>query len=139
MLGLRGLGRDGGTLRGSAPAAVVLGNLFVVLLTAPQVWPLSPVRTQDWVILVYLGVFQLGLAYTLLAAAMRNVPALQASLLMFVEPVLSPLWAWLVHRERPGLWTIAGGTIILVATAVYTWRETAGRPADTVPPSVPMI
>jgi len=53
------------------------------------------------------------------------VPALEASLLMLVEPALNPVWAWLVHGERAGTATLVGGSIILAATAIKTlvdWR-----------------
>ena len=43
------------------------------------------------------------------------------SLLLLLEPVLSPVWAWLVHGEKPGTLAIAGGLVIVAATAVYTW------------------
>jgi drug/metabolite transporter (DMT)-like permease len=37
-----------------------------------------------------------------------------------VEPVLSPLWAWLLHGEQPGAWALVGGGVILTATALKT-------------------
>jgi drug/metabolite transporter (DMT)-like permease len=54
---------------------------------------------------------------------MREVPALEASLLMLLEPVLNPVWTWLVHGERVGLATLAGGAIVLAATATKTLVE----------------
>ena len=49
-------------------------------------------KTQggDWLIIAFLGVVQIGLAYALFTQAIRHVPALEASLLLQVEPVLSP-------------------------------------------------
>jgi DME family drug/metabolite transporter len=55
--------------------------------------------------------------------AIRHVSALEASLLLLVEPVLNPLWAWWIHGERPGAWALVGGGIILAATV---WK--ARRP-----------
>jgi drug/metabolite transporter (DMT)-like permease len=55
------------------------------------------------------------------------------SLLLFIEPVLSPVWAWLLHGERPGGWAIAGGALILAATAIKTAAD-----ARTDPP-VPAV
>jgi drug/metabolite transporter (DMT)-like permease len=52
----------------------------------------------------------------------RSVGALEVSLLLLLEPVLSPVWAWLVHGEQPGSLAIAGGLVIVAATALYTWR-----------------
>ncbi len=76
-------------------------------------------------IVIYLGVFQLGLAYVFLSRAITRVPALEASLFLLVEPVLSPVWAWLAHGETPGPLAAIGGVVILAATALKSWRDTA--------------
>ena len=119
MMGLRWLGSGAG---GSAPAAVVMGNLIGFAIAAPFALPIHP-SGRDAAILVYLGVFQIGVAYMLLLRALQHVSAIEASLLLFVEPVLSPIWAYLAHGERPGAWALAGGALILAATAAKTMRD----------------
>jgi drug/metabolite transporter (DMT)-like permease len=52
------------------------------------------------------------------------LPALEASLFLLLEPVLNPLWAWLLQGEVPAAATLAGGAVILAATAA---RSLAGR------------
>jgi drug/metabolite transporter (DMT)-like permease len=54
-------------------------------------------------VLVYLGVFQVALAYVFLSRAVTQVRALEVALIGLVEPVLSSTWAWLVHGEAPGI------------------------------------
>ena len=67
-----------------------------------------------------LGLFQIGLAYMLMTRAVRRVSALEVGLLLLLEPVLSPVWAWLVHGETPATIALLGGGIIIAATAIYT-------------------
>ncbi len=122
MLGLRWLAR---VEHSGSASAVFLGNLFAFLVCLGPMLPLGGVRTADLLVVAYLGVFQIGLAYVLLTRALVHVPALEASLLLFVEPVLSPLWAFLVHGEQPGAWSLIGCLVILVATLVRTIKETA--------------
>jgi drug/metabolite transporter (DMT)-like permease len=78
------------------------------------------------------------MGYVLLLWALRRVGALEATLLLFIEPVLNPLWTWLVHGERPGAWSLAGGVVILAATAVKTWSDVAfpvpARPSSPARP-----
>ena len=124
MMGLRWLGKPRG---GGAAAAVVMGNLMAFAVALPFSLPMIA-RPADAAILIYLGVFQIGLAYPLLLAALRRVSALEASLLLFVEPVLSPIWAWLLHGERPGAWAVAGGVLILLATAIRTVMDARSDP-----------
>jgi drug/metabolite transporter (DMT)-like permease len=82
--------------------------------------PVSTFTSSDIVILLFLGVFQIGLAYVCLSSGIGGVPALEASLLLLLEPVLNPVWAWLVHGEVPTGWALAGGAIIMTATTVRT-------------------
>jgi drug/metabolite transporter (DMT)-like permease len=90
---------------------------------------------RDLAILVFLGVIQIGLAYVLLVSGIRGVPALEASLLLLLEPVLNPVWAWLVHGEAPGQWSLIGGAIIMVATTARTWLSAKALSSVSIPPS----
>ncbi|MBK9000764.1 MAG: EamA family transporter [Myxococcales bacterium] len=105
--------------RGGA-RAVLLGNLVACFACLPWALPVADLSLKDAGVIAYLGLIQIGLAYLLLMRAVQSVPALEASLLLLVEPVLSPLWAWLVHAESPGAWSLAGGAVILGATAART-------------------
>jgi DME family drug/metabolite transporter len=119
LVGLRWLGnRRGG--EGSALPTVVAGNLIAFLACLPAALPVVGAGPADWAAVGYLGVFQIGAAYLLLTAGIRHVPALEASVLLMLEPALNPVWAWLVHGERPGSWSIAGGVLILGATLLRT-------------------
>jgi len=59
------------------------------------------------------------------------VPALEASLLILVEPVLNPVWAWIFLGEAPGLLALAGGVMILASIAARTFlvRAMQQRPS----------
>jgi len=127
VVGLRWIGRapESG---GAALTTVVAGNLIAMLVCLPMALPAPSVRALDWLIIVYLGVFQIGLAYVLMTAAIRHVPALEATTLLLVEPALNPTWAWLALGERPTRWAIAGGALILGATAVRARQREAAPP-----------
>jgi drug/metabolite transporter (DMT)-like permease len=55
---------------------------------------------------------------------MRGVPAFEASLILLAEPVLNPLWAWILHDERPGALALLGAALILGASV---WRAARSR------------
>ena len=84
---------------------------------------MGTVSLADWAIVAWLGLVQLGAGYAVLARAVPHLPALEVSLLLLLEPVLNPIWTWIVHREQPGSWTVLGGMIILAATAVKAWYD----------------
>lgn len=116
LLALRRVERDG-PQPGLALTAVVVGNVIACLVAFPFGWPFPSATISEWATLVYLGVFQIGLAYVFLTRAMRLLAALDVSLLLLVEPVLNPLWTWLVRGEQPGGWVVVGGATIIAATA----------------------
>ena len=87
-------------------------------MAIPFAWPPPSAPAAAWATLVYLGVFQIGLAYVFFTRAIRQVSALEASLLLLIEPVLNPVWTWLVHGEAPGGYTLVGGAVIVSATAL---------------------
>lgn len=114
VMGLRRAPEDG-------PAAMVLGNVLAACVAAPfALRGPVPVAATDWGLLLFLGVFQLGTAYALFSRAVKQVTALEASLLGYLEPVLNPIWVMLFAGERPGDWAILGGAIILLAAIALT-------------------
>lgn len=125
IVGLRWLGKAGD----SPAAAVVTGNALTCCVALPFLLgsPLPGIR--DAALLTYLGIFQIGLAYVFLTRAVHHVPALEVSLLLLLEPVLNPVWAWLVHGEVPRGWSLAGCLVILVATTMQAWPRRRKRGA----------
>lgn len=125
VAGLRYMGRGGGH-GGGAGAAVVAGNVIACLVALPFALPVSRITPSDLAVVTFLGVVQIGLAYVFLTYGLAHVGALAASLLLLAEPVLNPLWAFLVHGERPSAWSTAGGLVIVAATlgkSVYDARR----------------
>jgi drug/metabolite transporter (DMT)-like permease len=123
IAGLRSLSRGA---EDSGLATVAFGNVIAFLWGLPFALPVMSATPMDWVVILYLGAIQIGLAYACLTRGLRQVPALEASLLLMVEPVLNPVWAWLVHGERPSHWALLGGALIIGATtaqAVVQGRE----------------
>lgn len=125
LLGLRWLGRNDGDPK-EAATAVVSGNVIAFLVCLPMMFPLPAVQPFDVGIVIFLGSIQIGLAYILMTLALRTVPALEASLLLLVEPVLASLLTWAVHGEVPGSWAMVGGALILGSTSLKAGVELVG-------------
>jgi drug/metabolite transporter, DME family len=121
VCGLRWLTAKEG--RGSPLAAVVSGNLTAFLVSLPLALPVGAHSVTDWSLVAYLGVFQIALAYVFVTRAINHIPALEASVILLLEPVLNPIWAWVIQGEVPGVWALLGGAIILGATTAKSWVE----------------
>ena len=127
VIGLRWLGTHG--QQGTAFPAMVSGNLTVLLISLPLALPVTSSTATDWMVIAFLGLFHIAFAYILLARGIRHVSALEASVLLLVEPALNPLWSWVVHAETPGLWALTGAAVIFGATTLRTWYEARLAPA----------
>jgi DME family drug/metabolite transporter len=110
-------------------SSVIYGNVLVVIVTAP--WGLAAlagITLHDALSVVYLGVVQIGIAYTLFTVAMaRGVKSLDAGIICYIEPVLNPIWVFLVLGERPSGWALLGGTIIIAAVLSHMILDARGK------------
>ena len=116
----------------SVAAAAVAGNVTAALIAFVMAQPLVPGRPIDWGVVLFLGVCQLGIPYLFLARAVPQLRAIEVSLFLLIEPVLNPIWAWLVHGETPGPTTLLGGALILGATVGRVLWDLRQNPRPTV-------
>lgn len=109
-------------------SAVIYGNLLLAVVCVPAFWARGtgvsagpPLTLHDAGIVTFLGTVQIGVAYTLFTRGIaRGVRALDAGIVGYVEPVLNPIWVFLFLGERPGVWALAGGMIIVGAVGMHT-------------------
>ena len=80
--------------------------------------------TRTWAVFLALAVVPTLGGHGLVNKSLRAVPAPTVGLFLLGEPVIASLLAWLLFRETPGAWTLAGGAIVLAALGVV-----AARPA----------
>ncbi|MDH3714829.1 MAG: DMT family transporter [Gammaproteobacteria bacterium] len=100
------------------------------------------VRFGDWAIpwhdvaLCFLwgGVLS-GIANWMFIVASRNLVAAELTLFMLLEFSLGPIWVWLFVAESPSRETIIGGSIVIVAVAVWALLQMRGRIVSGRPPA----
>lgn len=110
--------------------AVGLGIVIAAAIAFSQVSSFVVVPS-DMVVLFSFGALNLGLGLALFALGARLIPASISALVGTAEPVLGPLWVWIVHGEIPNLRTLTGGSIVLAAlvfNSVYELKV-ASEPA----------
>jgi drug/metabolite transporter (DMT)-like permease len=115
----------------AADSAVTWGNLLLAAVLFPFVAGDLALTPKSFAVLLFLGLFQIGLAYVLFVRGLRYVTATQASLTGMLEPVANPIWVFLFLGERPSLYAAAGALIVLSAIA---WHTVVATPAADLPP-----
>ena len=91
-------------------------NLIAFLLTATLGFPFVLQQTwtvNSWLILAFLGIVQIGLAFIFFSKGIKHIPALEANLIGTLEPVLNPIWVFLFYGESMGRYAFFGGLVVL--------------------------
>jgi len=116
-----------------AIAAVIVANVGLAALLLPVVGVPEAASLTDWVLVSYMGIFQLGCAFILVSLGLRRVTALEGALLLLLEPLLNPVWAFFAHGEIPGGLVLAGGGLILAASAARVVVNTRRAATQSLP------
>jgi len=115
-------------LRGaSAPWMTVLNHLCAAFALLPLlwfIWPPTPSIEQLFTLFLF-GAIQMAFPYWLMARGLRVVSPQEAGTITLLEPLLNPVWAYLVapRTEVPSLYTFFGGAFILGALAWRYWPK----------------
>ena len=109
-------------LRGASSRwLTVLNQLAGGVALVPLVWSLGVPTPEQLAVLFVYGAAQMALPYWLVARGLRTVSPQEAGTITLLEPLVNPLWAYLVSGETPGWPTVAGGAFILGALAWRYW------------------
>ena len=115
---------------GSPAETALLGNMLGAVVGLPfavlAIVDGPPLGTQGIYIMLFLGIFQLGIPYILYVQASRVLDAVESTLLLTLEPILNPIWVFLVIGESPSHLAVLGGSIVL-ATVLFLAFQTAKR------------
>ena len=104
---------------GSPTETVLLGNLIAAAVGLPFImFGDQPLNIREISIILFLGVFQLGLTFILVTLAIKQLSAMESILIESLAPVLNPLWVFLFINEIPSPSAIAGAAIIVTAVAI---------------------
>ena len=94
------------------------GGLLVAgacLLIAPSL----ALGLTSFLILAVMGLLS-GLAFFMLGEGARRAPAPEIALMILLEPVLGPVWAFWVLGEMPSGSTVTGGSIVVATLIVHS-------------------
>jgi len=102
---------------GSPLESILLSHWLVAAIgiVSSIFMPIPPISLKAIGAIAALGIFQVGIAAILFAAAIKRISAISANLIAMIEPVFNPLWVFFVLGEMPGPNAIIGGLIIIAA------------------------
>ena len=99
---------------GHALTAVV-GVSIGIMQTSSSDVTLTPI-----LLIIALGIFQMGIPYILYGRAAAMISPVAVSLINMIEPILNQIWVALFYGEKPGIWALVGAVIIICAVGAYS-------------------
>lgn len=101
-------------------SGILIGQLLTFLVGLPFIIATKPEFTVPATLsILALGIFQLGIAYILYIKSSQYCPPLACCLLGAVEPLLNPVWVLIFDGERPGIFALFGGVIVVVSITLW--------------------
>jgi drug/metabolite transporter (DMT)-like permease len=101
--------------------SLLLGHLINIVIGLPFILTHITFEPIAWLSITLLGIFQLGLAYVLFSIGIKLTAPISASLIAMLEPLLNPIWVFMMTGEKPGIWALAGGGLVLVTVLTYNY------------------
>ena len=94
--------------------SIFWGNVISAIIGIPCVIQAGPLNFQG-LLFLFLAGFLCAFTYALYAIASTGLSALETVLLPVIDPVMNPVWVFLFLGEAPGIKSIIGASIVLVA------------------------
>ena len=116
--------------RADAISSCFLGQLAAGIVFTPFCLGETDFSPRVIALVLVLGVVQVGLAYILLSLGIRTTPAVTASLIAGLEPVLNPLWVALFYGERVTPLALLGAVIVVGSIVAYNVRSARAEDAS---------
>lgn len=104
---------------GDPICSVFWGDMLSVITGLPFLLQETAFPPSAIVSLLVLGAFQVGLAYILICIGLKTTPAVTASLISGIEPVLNPILVAVFYGETIGPMALLGAFIVIGGVIVY--------------------
>jgi len=117
---------------GMTAVANIFTGLLVTVLFPSSMSQIAHMTGQDWIIMVILGVIQVGGGYCFYNMGVQKVSAQKASVISLWEMILGPIWVALFLKEYPSIPVLIGFVIILIGMLLDAKLNAATEASDSV-------
>ncbi|MDR1506978.1 MAG: DMT family transporter [Treponema sp.] len=118
--------------KGEPSDSILFAHIITAAVCAPFMFFYPPEFNAGNVLSVlFLGLFQIGAASLLFSYGIKRLSAVEAMLTATAEPVLNPVWVFLVMGEKPAVSALLGGGVIIAAVLLSMLRGPGTKAAET--------
>lgn len=108
---------------------IIMGNILVCLFCFPMIYDKLVVDSTQLLILLYMGIFQIGISYIIFNEGIKYISATESMIIAMLEAILNPIWVYFGVGEVPTIFSIIGSVIILLA---IVWRNFFIKPKEKI-------
>jgi drug/metabolite transporter (DMT)-like permease len=106
--------------------SVILGNVIIAFISFFIIFPRFSLTSKETIILLYMGIFQIGISYIIFNEGIKYVSATESMIIATLEAIFNPIWVFLGIGEKPSVYAIIGGIIIMTAILWRNLSKTGG-------------
>jgi len=97
-----------------------LGNsLYVVLIPFIFFDANFAITLPSVASILFLGIFQLGMGYICFSKGIQKTTAVSAAIIATLEPILNPVWALMLIKEKPSVLSVCAGIFVILVITLY--------------------
>ena len=93
--------------------SILLGNILTLIIGLPIIISETSFNLHSIILILILGIIQLGIPYIFYTTAIKHVTALDAIIFPIIEPILNPILVFFILGEALGPWAFLGGLLVL--------------------------
>jgi len=93
--------------------SILLGNILTLIIGLPIIISETSFNLHSTILILVLGIIQLGVPYIFYTTAIKHVTALDAIIFPVIEPILNPILVFFILGEALGPWAFLGGLLVL--------------------------
>lgn len=108
---------------------IIAGNLLVCVFCLPMVYDKLAIDMSQTLILLYMGVFQIGISYIIFNEGIKYISATESMIIAMLEAILNPIWVFIGVGEVPTVYAVIGSVIILLT---IVWRNLFIKPEEKI-------
>lgn len=106
-----------------ATFVTLLGTIPLLIFAPGFVTDIRDANMSALIAAVYTGIFPAALCYAIFAYALSQAPVVRVTTMLYLVPVNSTLFAWLLIAEVPAPLTLLGGVVALAGVIVVQWSK----------------
>jgi drug/metabolite transporter (DMT)-like permease len=105
--------------RADFESSILISQITSFFLFMPWYFKETDYAPVNFLLVLLLGVVQMGIAYVCLAKGLETVSPITASLTSTIEPILNPVWVAIFYGELISPIAIVGAAIVIVSSTAY--------------------